>query len=218
MQLFSKGLLMAGLMALPMTASADFLIQSFETADLTQPNNISVNGGNVASSGFSTTGVTDGASSYEVTPNASGATFLLRIDALNNPGLIAALRANPVVAFDITAPTDPNPNNGENGFGTVRIVNSLAGGFDASSPGAYYDTYVAYGAGPIASSFTLTTAQIDALEDPTNTYAEITLGINGQGGEIPTVFYDNIRVLAVPEPASLMLLGLGSLAMLGRRR
>ncbi len=204
--------------ALPMTASADFLIQSFENNDLTVPVNINLNTNDIASSGFSTVGVTDGSASYQVTPDSSGATFLLRIDALNNPGLIAALRANPVITYDITAPTDPNPGNGNAGFGTVRIVNTLAGGFDASTPGAYYDTYVEYGAGPIESSFTVSTAQIDALEDPSNTYAEITLGVNAQGGEIPTVFYDNIRIVEIPEPASLALVGLVGLALFGRRR
>ncbi|HEX8525295.1 MAG TPA: PEP-CTERM sorting domain-containing protein [Tepidisphaeraceae bacterium] len=49
------------------------------------------------------------------------------------------------------------------------------------------------------------------------TTQEIFMHLNGESGNANSVAIDNI-VAAVPEPASLSVLGLGSLAMLGRRR
>lgn len=204
-------------------ASAQTVITSFEGGDLTTPTSpttIKLNGSDVGSSGFSTTGVTDGASSYSVTPNKTGASFLLKIDLLTNPSVLTALQANPVIQYDITFPIDANPADGFNGVGTVVIANSLVGGFDASSPGAYYNTYVPYNGSTITTTYTFLPAVIAGLADPTNTYSEITLGLNVQATEaLPTAFFDNIFVVsAVPEPSSMALLGLGSFALLGRRR
>lgn len=211
--------LAAALALLPAAASADFVVNSFENEDLDRPVRIAVNAADVATSGFSATAVTEGASSYEVVPNKTGASFLLRIDVLSNPGILDALAANPVVAFDVSVPVDADPADAFGGLGTVHIVNSLVGGFDASTPGSYYDDYVPYDGTVVESTFTLTEAQIADLEDPSNTYAEITLGVNVQAGEaIPTVYFDNVRVLAIPEPATLALLSLGGLALAGRRR
>ncbi|QDS99759.1 PEP-CTERM sorting domain-containing protein [Adhaeretor mobilis] len=208
-------------MAVP--ASAATLVQSFENNDLTSPTTVSTLG-DVVSSAFSATGVTDGAASYEVTPveatQGAGAKFMLKINLLSNPAIIPALQANPIIQFDVTIPVDDDPSDAHDGTKAVVVANSEMGGFVGYYGGATND--FTFGAGSTTYEYTFSPAVIAGLANPANSYSEITLGFNSQPGVQPTGYFDNIRIptAPVPEPASLLLLslaGVGCLSM-GRRR
>ena len=218
-------LLGAGLatVAMALPASAATLVQSFENNDINNPAQVIPNTADIASSGFDTIGASDGTGSYRVQANKTGATFLLKINLLSNPDVLAALQVDPTIMFDLTIPVDGDPNDTQNGVGTVVIANADpangGGGFQALT---YYGDYVPYGGATTTYSYTFPESVIDQLDSPGVTYSEITFGINSDPSTVAQadLYFDNIRTAAtpVPEPTSLLLLSMTAVAGITVRR
>lgn len=83
------------------------------------------------------------------------------------------------------------------------------GGDSLASGSVFSDTYSA-----TFASLGYTVA--GGLDGSANDFYRLGIIVNGDGNEV--VYFDNITIAPIPEPASLSLLGLGGLALLRRRR
>lgn len=205
-------------LSLMSVSASGLLLQSFENGDLNSPQLARLGGQSVAGTeGFSALGVTDGVASYGVQGQeaAAGAGAKEYIEIVLDAAGRAALVANPTLMWDTTVAVDDDPS--DSSVDSDTFFTTVAGiGLGYNFHGSFNRESVAFGGGPVTTSYTFTQDEIDIYSNPAQTFVVFRFGLNSDPGVSPTAYFDNIRL--VPEPASAALLGLGGLAMLRRRR
>lgn len=219
MSKFSKSLCLvgAGLSMMSVSASATFLLHSFENNDLLSPQEARLGGQAVPGSGaFSTTGVTDGIASYSVQGEEAGVGSGAKefIEIVLDASARAALATNPILQWDTTIPVDDDPSDPYNDSDTFFTSVASVGGYQFY--GSFNREDVPFDGTTVTTSYEFTPAEVSVLSNPLQGFVVFRFGLNSFEGVQPTAHFDNFRL--VPEPASAMLLGLGGLATLRRRR
>jgi hypothetical protein len=154
----------------------------------------------------STTGVTDGSFSMERNFISTWTEVDLELDS----SFLAVLNANDTLEVDIST-----SESGDSVGWWLQAAFVLQGG---NAAGSYYLQSAESSIISPDGSLTTTTLSFNyaplLTDGPLTDWAKIRLIV--QGGGDGTIYYDNLR--AVPEPATMTLLGLGGLALLRRRK
>src|ERR1035437_6540283 len=165
-----------------------------------------VSGGGVGSSSFSTAqGVTAGSFSLDLTypsnPNYGTPMF-----SAYSPSLTSTLATNPRVSLDVYTPPAS--------FGYYLQIQLWVNNADTGyfQDGGYLGTTI--GSETTITFPDLPAAQVAILAASSN---PTEIGFQIGGGGAGDVFLDSLRVQEVPEPNTLVLLGLGALGFLGLR-
>lgn len=161
----------------------------------------------------STSGVTHGSNSASIDVVGNSWTFF---SGPWHSAPLPALVGNSKVEVDIALATPPNPSNFWEGMDAWIVVqgNNADGNayFQVQGPATRITSSATV-------SFDYSTGPASILADGTASVVNFEIRFSGAGGWTPgTVYIDNFRVDAVPEPASLALLTLGATAMLRRSR
>jgi PEP-CTERM motif-containing protein len=216
-----KMLFVGALVAMPAVASAGILDASFESAPGSFDGWADSFGSRVVVLDAGTIGVTDGVQSLALTLEGDGFAWDIQKSFSSELATFsAAVAAGGNLEFDLTYDTSTIPQN------VVTYLNLLValndGSWSQSSPTA---------ADTNGSTNSTTHVVMNLAGDlgaqtigEGATYAAIYFGFNGdwvdaadpRNTENATIYLDNIVI--TPEPASLALLGLGGLAIAGRRR
>ncbi|MEO0529941.1 MAG: PEP-CTERM sorting domain-containing protein [Planctomycetota bacterium] len=211
------------------------LLQSFESDDLTSPFNTELSDQHPGSTRVMGVGNTDGDWALQLTPTPTqtddgfriGFSIALSLEA------VQALRATNTITWDVTSLEDPDPSDDVTGFGTAFSYNTSLTGFQTSTDfpstfDTFFIDFVGYGGGTVATGVTVTDTVLDAMEasitgsvSGTPGFAQIfinNLYLNSDLNQLsPTVYIDNVRI-QIPEPATLILAGLGIAAAARRQR
>lgn len=206
-------------------AHAAFIIGDWENAD---DGWIDWNGGSPVSIStlpskyaYTPSGATLGSSALQLTQSGWNQDLSLKLQS--KPGAIAAFLANTQFQIDVTLPATTS-----SGWAQIYdlAINAQGYGFHSLTanpvPGAQWGWGSTGGA---AQTYTLT-FDYSALVDgdagngeisPSAGYIEFIFATNNDGTHT-TFLFDNARLTAVPEPASLAACGLATLPLLTRRR
>jgi len=203
-----------------LSASAAYILQSFEDTDLNTPNQTMEGGQAVAGTGaFSTIGVSDGSMSYGVEgqPATAGAGAKEYIAINFSAEAIAALASKPTLKWETTIPDDDNPNDSVTESSTFFTSVTSTGGYDFY--GSFNRETVPYDGTTVTTSYTFNPVKLAILGAEATApggYVQLRFGLNSFDPAAPVAYFDNFRL--VPEPASMALLGMGGLACFCRRR
>lgn len=171
-------------------------------------------------------GATSGTGSLRATDADGGGTFawvaVINVNATPaNVAAFAAASANPsnyTLEFDVTthASTMPDWTNFVNGF---VVINSQNGSFDQSTATTWnFSGTDTWGTQHASVSF----ADLENANAAAHggNWFELGFSLNGDwpSASAGSIYIDNIQLNAVPEPASVALMGLSGLALLARRR
>jgi hypothetical protein len=136
-------------------------------------------------------------------------------DEAANANFLAALKSHDQLSLDYTLPQ--TLTTGANGYFQIQFVFNWTGGYQGFNNNAFFN-----GANLAAGSHTVTfdySALGAGLPTTPPSYFQLFLILNSGGSLTPganvQVYVDHI--VAVPEPASLTLLGLGALVFVARR-
>lgn len=194
---------------MPTSARADTLLGSFE-------NSLSGPLGNWTLPGtvnYSATGATDGAVSAAITPPVG---FNWSIALNGNEPLRDAILANDKIAFDVTITQAYTP-------GVAEYVVFLAS-FNSNSTGwQQAGSNLLSPGGENALGQTKQTFVWDYPNNVVNAASpwsqfNIATNFGPSSGTAPTIFIDNVRLIAVPEPAALATLASAGTLLFRRRR
>lgn len=210
--MIGKTIVAAAVLGAAQMASAAVILTSFESPGDILP---SVSGTTFAQS---TNGATAGSFSMAATP-AGNAGFLWSSFPNWDSTYYTAWKNNPILKMDIQM----GPNAAGANMNLAVAVNGAMGWQDeADIPLPGYDgnptgwPWVNANQ-TINTTFVWDFTALAATAPATGTFFQVSLCIRSTSTTGPTMYIDNIRLEAIPEPASLGLLGLASLA-LGRRR
>src|ERR1019366_2859854 len=171
----------------------------------------------VATYSYGPYGATNGSVALQVTLPTGNANYIAALgNDLQANGLASTFLADDVLSFDVTFA----PSNGT-ASGLDQIIqltlNSGTGGYHnlpVTASQGYYPSY--------AGSTTHVSVNYDAYKAPmggsTGGYLQLGVTFQDYGGAPPTFSIDNFALTAIPEPASVSMLGLGAAGLLSRRR
>jgi hypothetical protein len=136
-------------------------------------------------------------------------------------GLDSAFAANDNITFDVTYTAQSN-GSGQDQL-TQWTLNSSTGGFTQFSNGTNASGTNAIEGYPNGAQTTfVVTLNYDAekasIDSGTPTYLQWIQGFQDYNGSYPTFYLSNFELTPVPDPASLSVVGLGSLGLIMRRR
>jgi hypothetical protein len=172
---------------------------------------------NASKYGFSAIGATSGSKSLRVTQSGWGQNLAIK---LQDNGLVNAFLANKVFQIDVTYPTTSIAGWQE--LWEVSL-NAERYGWNSLSANPVPDSHADYGSGGGPQrSFTLSFDYTAALSKISSNpwYVEFIISTNSDADH-GVFYFDNARLVdnaqIVPEPATVALLALGSLALLRKR-
>jgi hypothetical protein len=168
----------------------------------------------------STTGVTLGSSSLHLSHAGYQQNLAKKLEYTT--GDVAAFFANDTFQIDVTYPAQ----TAVSGYQQIYQLALNASGFGFNNfPGTVNPvagSNVGYGGPTSDNTFTLSFYYGGSIGagagqiSPTSSYIELIFSTNSDGATHPDFYFDNARlVTAVPEPASVVLAGLGSLMLIG---
>lgn len=210
-----KTLALVAVMVMPAVASAGILDASFESAPADY-DGWEMSGSRVAGDA-GTIGVTDGVQSLALTLTGDGFSWDIR-SFFDATAMSAAVAGGGTFEFDVTYDTSSIPQS------AVSFLNLSIYADGGLSPWAQKNS-LATTNGTTNETIHVSLSLVDDLKFETgDSWYKIGIGFNGdwvddndpRNTEVVTVYIDNVVV--TPEPASLALLGLGGLAIAGRRR
>ena len=151
-----------------------------------------------------TIGVTDGSDSLKIAAAAGWQQSVYLADE----AVVADLIAGATLDMDVTIPADAGVASGDDWADVYLVIQGDGQGWLST-------------AAPIATDGTTETQSWDyhsagATLNPAASWFEIILIVNS--GAARDVYVDNIRITSVPEPTSLLLLGISGLVGIGARR
>lgn len=154
-----------------------------------------------------TIGVTEGTYSAAVAV-PTGWSTAFQYSSWGVADTLALVEANPIISVDVTM-TDPVPPTS---FLQVGLQF-----WSSSGTGSAFGGFATVGQG---TTHLVIDSRFFTPNAATATYGHIAFVTNtSNNGYVPgTVYFDNVQMAPVPEPTTLGLLGLGSLALLRRRR
>lgn len=163
------------------------------------------NAGGPSGASYSDIGVTDGSYSLAVSqPSGWDSTIVLTRYNATASALAAELRANPILAIDLTVLMQ-----GVASFQFYLVIQSAQNMSWVQSPVL----------ASVSQSLEKTTVQWDLssvaiTDDPGNWFQVLIVTIQGSA---QTVYLDNLRTIAVPEPAGLAVAGFAALPLMRSR-
>ena len=166
--------------------------------------------GNATMAGGQTEGVTLGSGSVLVSQSGWDQSLAIKLDAAQK----AAFMASDTFSIDMSVAATPGITEGYTQLAEVAM-NGDGPGWTSVIGGNPINFYWWEGRSDETQTLTVDySAFRDALIN-TN-YIEIILALNTGGGAPPEMYFDNAQLTGVPEPATMVLLGLGGLIL--RRR
>jgi hypothetical protein len=163
---------------------------------------------------YSSYGATNGVTALEVT-DPNGYQQDLAFDFAAN-GDTSQFLANDVISFNVTSPP---AGASTSGYWQVYqlFLNAPGAGFTQIGGAPLYNQYYYAGFGGATTTISVNYDAFKAAMTG-NGYIQMILALNAGGGAPDNFYFDNFQLSSVPEPATLSVLALGAVGLLGRRR
>ena len=154
----------------------------------------------------------------------------LHLQVINNEGgqkigdILPHLGMVIEVTYDVTRRTNEDDGNWNH---RVRLYAGTGGAYAASSDTAdpnaslsddFLAEVIGGNSGAAAGTFETKTIQLTLPATYTGSHTELYLSFKNRAGDTAQLHFDDVSVVAIPEPTSAALLGLGGLALMLRRR